>query len=507
MGTTYSPEALEERFQRDAEFLRDYGVRGARLLAEIARRDELWSRPEGARAVSTGARAVSRPPAATLSPDDRRVTFQIFDRVFGYHVVLQKIAKLHMGSKHVDALDDPEREARHFVLGFAAYCSQLALGLTFIERTLNRPQFETLLDEGSEEQGTPAGAYAKLKDRLVGVDAMTRLFARRQYQQWIADRYQRFRTDPLFQLVLDDMERAYAAATAHFDEDGARLALGNAVDAFKDEVKRAWMPIQAEVARWMGDVKVRRVGVSLIAPDQTGEAASRTRPGDILITRRNWYLSNIGLPGFWPHAGLWIGTAGELAAFFDADPAVLHHYRVPFTVRIRERFPKAWADLEARDEHGDARRVLEAVSEGVIFTSAEHAVGADYAAALRPRLSKLEIAWAIERAFEYHGRPYDFDFDFDSDRELVCSELVYKAYEPRAAARGLTIELVRIFGRTTLPANVLIAQFDREHDTPAQQLDFVWFLDGRESEARADFADLAALRASHRRPKWDLAQE
>ena len=491
MATHYSAEALEERAQLDTAFLRDYGGRAARLSSDITSRKDLWSLPVG----------------QPLSPDDRRITFQIFDRVLGYHVVLHKIAKLHMASRHVEALDDPEREARHFVIGFAAYCSQLALGLTFIECTQNKPQFETLLDEGCDEQGVPAGAYARLKDRVVGVDRMTRLFVRRQYQQWIASRYQRFRTDPLFQLVLHDLERAYAAATEHYEEEGARLALGNAIDFLQDEVKRAWMPVQAEVARWMGDVKVHRVGSSLIAPSQTREAASRARPGDILITRRNWYLSNIGLPGFWPHAGLWIGTSEELGAFFDADPAVLHHYRQPFTARLRERFPQVWAALEARDDHGDVLRVLEAVSEGVILTSAEHAVGADYAAALRPRLPRLELAWAIERAFEYHGFPYDFDFDFDSDQKLVCSELVYKAYEPRAAARGLSIELVRIFGRTTLPANVLIAQFDREHGTPAQQLDFVWFLDGRETEARADFTDLETLRGSHRRAKWDLVQD
>ena len=38
-------------------------------------------------------------------------------------------------------------------------------------------------------------------------------------------------------------------------------------------------------------------------------------------------------------------------------------------------------------------------------------------AILRPR----ELARAIERAFGYHARPYDFDFDFYTDTSLVCS--------------------------------------------------------------------------------------
>jgi uncharacterized protein YycO len=73
--------------------------------------------------------------------------------------------------------------------------------------------------------------------------------------------------------------------------------------------------------------------------------------------------------------------------------------------------------------------VIEAMSEGVLFTSLEHAVGeADAVAVLRPRLTDAQRREAIARAFSHHAKPYDFEFDFFSTDRLVCSEVCYRAY-------------------------------------------------------------------------------
>ena len=99
-----------------------------------------------------------------------------------------------------------------------------------------------------------------------------------------------------------------------------------------------------------------------------------------------------------------------------------------------------WKAYQGKDFQGHAPiRVVEAISEGVSFTAAEHAFGVDYLGAMRPRAPKVDKAKAILRAFNYQGRPYDFEFDFFSDATLVCSELVYKAYAPSADMKGLNI--------------------------------------------------------------------
>jgi hypothetical protein len=148
--------------------------------------------------------------------------------------------------------------------------------------------------------------------------------------------------------------------------------------------------------------------------------------------------------------------------------------------------------------------VLEAVSEGVSFTTLEHSAAADSLVALRPRLNIREKAEALLRAFHYSGRPYDFNFDFRTDSSLVCSELVYKVYEPAPGMKGIRFPLVQVMGRPVSTPNDMARQFSEQFDTPGQQTDFVLFLDGSEKTNSAAEADVIEFRRSWQRPKWHV---
>ncbi len=43
-------------------------------------------------------------------------------------------------------------------------------------------------------------------------------------------------------------------------------------------------------------------------------------PGDILLKRNNYQLTNMGLPGFWTHSGIYIGSLEELDKYFMDMP-------------------------------------------------------------------------------------------------------------------------------------------------------------------------------------------
>jgi hypothetical protein len=208
-------------------------------------------------------------------------------------------------------------------------------------------------------------------------------------------------------------------------------------------------------------------------------------------------VSNIGLPGYWPHTALFIGSAPERSRYFD-DPVVREWVRAQgrpdgdYEAFLRERYPQAYA--QSREG-----RVIEAMSEGVLFTTLLHSAAADSLAILRPRATRREKAIAIARAFSYIGRPYDFNFDFHTDATLVCSEVVYKAYEG-----AVTMPLSTTAGRLNTPPNEIVREFDETWDTPRQQFDFVLFLDGHERARRAVNADVATFRSSWKRPKWHI---
>lgn len=171
---------------------------------------------------------------------------------------------------------------------------------------------------------------------------------------------------------------------------------------------------------------------------------------------------------------------------------------------LQKRYPEAYRTSITNTANGEIPRILEAISEGVTFTSLEYTGASDSIGAIRPRLDKINKARAIMRAFHYSGRPYDFDFDFLTDYTLVCSELIYKAYEPSEEAKGLSFPLMEVLGRKVVVPNEMVRQFARSFGTAASQADFILFYDGFEKDSRAVASTVDSFIESWRRPNWHI---
>ncbi len=238
--------------------------------------------------------------------------------------------------------------------------------------------------------------------------------------------------------------------------------------------------VQSGVAEYLGDTRIVS-RAPFVTARQIESFESRLQPGDILLERRNWYLSNPFLPGFWPHAALYVGRLEDLKRLGIADnPAVQRHL----------------ANYLRVAPDGRAKTVIEAVSEGVLLNSLTNSMQADYVAVLRPRVGRRQVATAIVRAFANLGKPYDFNFDFADTTKLVCSQVVYLSY-----ADAIDLPLQRVLGRNTMPANDIARKYAAEAGKANRQLDLVLFLDAVPSRGVAAESTAAEFRKSVTRPR------
>lgn len=388
---------------------------------------------------------------------------------------------------------------RRLVREYALFLTGYRYAMVYIEQVQQNPALEVLLNEPVPELGLTADRYKSFKFHFLNV-ARAAEFAAFE----VLFKIEQPPDSAWVRAIQEDREIIWRMGRGR----GYELTAQNAVTIVKDGMKLAWFPVQKGISTWMGDTRVRRGDSALISGKQIRALVGKLQPGDILLERREWYLSNLGLPGFWTHMALYVGTAEEREAFFKG--AAVKAWLAGMTpavdsleTLIASRYPEAYRKSRG-SEDGHPFRIIEAIAEGVSFSSLEHSAAADSLAVLRPRLCQAEKAQAVLRAFHYSGRPYDYNFDFQTDATLVCSELVYKAYESSRDTVGLKFDLTQLMGRWLLPPNELARLFDTEFGRVGQQTDLVVFLDGYESVQKAVEADAQAFRKSWRRPKWHM---
>lgn len=398
-----------------------------------------------------------------------------------------------------------------FNIAYSAFLAQYRYALDFISICEKDPTLHIILNEADSEISLSQGLYKNLKFRFLNVFHGIE-FARLEVVYNFLKRKNQLENSPqieteLEMFIAEDSKVIWQAGKKRGPEQTAK----NAVKIVQDTFFTSWFPIQKEVSEWIGDTKVFRLDHNLISKQQIKEIQQLLQPGDILIERREWYLSNLGLPGYWSHAALYVGTKEEREAYF-ATPATKDWLKKNYPAfqaknlddLLLQRYPKAYQISLIKQPDSNFPRVIEAISEGVSFTTLEHSADADSIAVLRPKLDKTIKAEAIVRAFSYIGRPYDFNFDFITDEAFVCTEVIFKAYEPTSKQSALNLPVRQILGRNAITANDIIKLFAAELESEQQQFEFIVFLDGYERRKKAINSDIESLKSSWLRPNWHI---
>jgi len=450
------PDKLDPMIRADAERLRSIAAGIEDLAAKSAAlHEELDARRKAEN------RQFYRPD------EDDRIRWQ-FVTFLSFRAALLRIAATY---GNYESVREPALRARCCMVGTAAAGIAYETSLRLITTYQDNPLARKKLNEGEPRWGLPADLFDKVtasasnEGNFRMYHEMGTFYVARREEWKLEAGWAEADFNWLDERIGRSLQYIQANPISRSREWISRLKRRVTKD-----VKTPVYAAQSMLSEWIGDLRIVKDAPLITVEQVRKDIVPKLQPGDIFLERRNWFLSNAFLPGFWPHSALYIGTPEDLRALGIADDP-----------EVRRR----WAEYTRRAHDGGVHTILESVSEGVIFNTAEESMHADHVAILRPRLSREQIAKAIVRAFSHHGKPYDFEFDFFTSDKLVCTELLYRAYEGM-----IHFDLVRIMGRDTLPALEIGRKFAKEKDRPTRELDFVLFMDGDNSKSRASLAGI-----------------
>jgi len=418
---------------------------------------------------------------------------ELMRRYLTYRQVLFRIVWKYQ--KYGD-IKNQQLRLRAFLVDFAAAAVLYESSMRFVHQFKDNRELVAKMNEPEPNWDIPPGLYDLVRRNLASPANMKMLDAAKQYyhQEQIQKQFKEY--GYLDKHPYDRLHAAINSSEKTIDAIGDSVSsrvVKIAASDLKKLLGQVQYDTQSAISTWIGDFKIRqpRHGRALIEKRHLERLKTVLQPGDILLERRNWYLSNAFLPGYWPHGAVYVGTADDLKKRgLDTHESVAAHFN-------------AFAE---KDHEGHEHVIIEAISEGVVFSSLEHSIGgADSVAVLRPKLSKKKINEAIAAAFSFAGRPYDFEFDFDTTDMLVCTEVVYRTYGGNSGVIQFPVE--RIMGRNTMPAINLVAKFDREYAKDDAQLEFIAFVEGDEQTGRSRFhTDVHLFRQTLHRPASTFLQ-
>lgn len=328
---------------------------------------------------------------------------------------------------------DWSARAHLFSTAFAADCILMRANRFIIDIAKPRSVLWQKLDEEDIAAGIPKKSFTSLYRAFTSTSNQFRYLAATEFYFRFYHEITRHAEDPLLRPIIELL-----AEEEPFMERSTKKAVKRGLAygwfSFLRRNRSAWKKTMGSLFEASGRAvaELRQPGIKQSGTPKRihnglcAEILSQVRPGDVFITRHDDALSNLFLPGYWPHAALYIGKSEDL----KGEP-------LPPSV--------------ASEDHW----FLEAKKDGVLIRPAEETMEVDALIVLRPPLQDDSRQKALERALSHRGKPYDFVFDFRTADKLVCTEVVYRGYH---GVGPIDFHLHETGGRLCLPAEALIDQ-------------------------------------------------
>ena len=144
--------------------------------------------------------------------------------------------------------------------------------------------------------------------------------------------------------------------------------------------------------------------------DKTAEQLilSKLQPGDILLEKTPFRLTDKMIPGYWGHAAIWLGNQQELIELGLWNTPIIQDYQ---------------------QQIQNQQLLVEALRDGTKMNTLNHFLNIDDLVILRQKnITRQDKKQIIELTLRQIGKPYDFNYDVETTDKIVCSQLVYLAY-------------------------------------------------------------------------------
>lgn len=321
-----------------------------------------------------------------------------------------------------------------FVVAYAAACLLVRAASYLVELTEDAPITRKKLDEPEPRYGLEAKTFTRIYQSLTS--------PRRWWGFWDATHFYQKQREEILELRGDgsmgpiiELLIAEESFVPRSRKVFLKKRLSYRVHSFLRRSLSGYQKVMFNMFQLSGHsiAELKQPFVKPIGAGKrvTDEVRSRLeaflQPGDVLVTRHDDALSNLFLPGFWPHAAFYVGS-NEQRASIGVDSELLI---------------------------GPEVRFLEAKKDGVRLRPANDTLQVDAFVVLRPSLPNADVVNAVGRALTHAGKLYDFIFDFTASNRLACTELVYRSYH---GVGPVELALQPHAGRHCLSAEDLINQ-------------------------------------------------
>ena len=319
-----------------------------------------------------------------------------------------------------------------FITAFAAACVLMRANRFVVDLASERPVLWKKLDEEDPPAGIPRKTFTAMYRSMSHPVTARRFLMAADFYFADAGRIDAWAGDEMLGPVVG-LLRAEEVEIERKRELLLKRMVSYRWFSFLRRNRSAWTKVMFGFFEVSGRAvaELRQPGVKAhgapkrITPALRREVVGCLKPGDVLVTRHDDAMSNLFLPGYWPHAALFLGSSEDARELGAEVPA------------------------------GEGNWFLEAKKDGVRVRRLEETLQVDAFVALRPPLALEDLAGAMKRALGHAGKPYDFLFDFRTADRLACTEVIYRGFHGVGPVR---FHLEEVGGRMCIPAEKFLDQ-------------------------------------------------